>query len=246
MARFNLDDYVDTQTRVNEFWDKCREGGLNGFISTELLTPAESSDMFVMVRASVGFYEDGIGIVKSTGIASEVRSYPTEKDAPTFSYVNQTSWVENCETSAIGRAFANWGYATSGADRPSREEMAKVQRYEDAAEAGGTPAAIPPARQTQPRPAQGGGGYRQPAQRSQQGGTPQIANPGLPMSDKQRDTIINMAKGNHESIAMAMFEKEFAYLTKGEASDIIGELMAAQKRPAKPVEEVIIEDDHTF
>ena len=41
--------------------------------------------------------------------------------------VNRTSHVENCETSAIGRALANWRLAGSDpAKRASREEMAKV------------------------------------------------------------------------------------------------------------------------
>jgi len=39
--------------------------------------------------------------------------------------VNSTSALENCETSAIGRALANAGYAAKG-KRPSREEMSKV------------------------------------------------------------------------------------------------------------------------
>ena len=39
--------------------------------------------------------------------------------------VNATSALENCETSAIGRALANAGYATKG-KRASREEMVKV------------------------------------------------------------------------------------------------------------------------
>jgi hypothetical protein len=39
---------------------------------------------------------------------------------------NQTSALENCETSAIGRALANAGY--SGNKRTTREEMAKVER----------------------------------------------------------------------------------------------------------------------
>jgi hypothetical protein len=39
--------------------------------------------------------------------------------------VNQTSALENCETSAIGRALANAGYAPKG-KRASREEMTKV------------------------------------------------------------------------------------------------------------------------
>jgi hypothetical protein len=41
--------------------------------------------------------------------------------------VNATSALENCETSAIGRALANAGYAAKG-KRPSREEMVKVAR----------------------------------------------------------------------------------------------------------------------
>jgi hypothetical protein len=40
--------------------------------------------------------------------------------------VNATSALENCETSAIGRALANAGYATKG-KRASREEMGKVK-----------------------------------------------------------------------------------------------------------------------
>jgi len=35
--------------------------------------------------------------------------------------------VENCETSALGRALANGGFAAKG-KRPSREEMQKVER----------------------------------------------------------------------------------------------------------------------
>jgi hypothetical protein len=37
--------------------------------------------------------------------------------------------LENCETSAIGRALANAGYAAKG-KRPSKEEMIKVARSE--------------------------------------------------------------------------------------------------------------------
>jgi hypothetical protein len=56
----------------------------------------------------------------STGYAEEVRGAGN---------VNRTSHVENCETSAIGRALANCGMAGSDmTKRPSREEMAKVQR----------------------------------------------------------------------------------------------------------------------
>jgi len=36
--------------------------------------------------------------------------------------------MENCETSAIGRALANWNYQGSGKKRPSKEEMSKVAK----------------------------------------------------------------------------------------------------------------------
>lgn len=56
----------------------------------------------------------------ATGYAEEVRGAGN---------VNRTSHVENCETSAVGRALANAGMAGSDVSkRPSREEMSKVQR----------------------------------------------------------------------------------------------------------------------
>lgn len=60
------------------------------------------------------------GVQVATGWAEEIRGQGN---------VNRTSHVENCETSAIGRALANAGMAGSDfTKRPSREEMAKVER----------------------------------------------------------------------------------------------------------------------
>jgi hypothetical protein len=56
----------------------------------------------------------------STGYAEEVKSDRG---------VNATSFVENCETSAIGRAIANCPLqAPASGPRPSRNEMQKVER----------------------------------------------------------------------------------------------------------------------
>jgi hypothetical protein len=55
----------------------------------------------------------------ATGYAEEIRGAGN---------VNRTSHVENCETSAVGRALANAGMAGTDVNkRPSREEMSKVQ-----------------------------------------------------------------------------------------------------------------------
>jgi hypothetical protein len=62
------------------------------------------------------FKDASDGVAWATGYAEET---------VTTRGVNQTSALENCETSAIGRALANAGYAPKG-KRPSREEMSKV------------------------------------------------------------------------------------------------------------------------
>jgi hypothetical protein len=57
---------------------------------------------------------------QSTGFATEI-----EGTTP----VNRANASENCETSSIGRALANLGFATKG-KRPSREEMEKVENLQ--------------------------------------------------------------------------------------------------------------------
>jgi hypothetical protein len=53
------------------------------------------------------------------------------EERPDTSPVNRVSFVENCATSAIGRALADLGGEFTGTKRPSREEMAKVARHEN-------------------------------------------------------------------------------------------------------------------
>jgi hypothetical protein len=70
-------------------------------------------------------------IVKASIYRTEVDAHPwttgfAEETVSTRG-VNSTSALENCETSAIGRALANANYASKG-KRPSREEMAKVNQ----------------------------------------------------------------------------------------------------------------------
>ena len=68
------------------------------------------------MKASV-FRGSGYDAPDGTGYAFEVDGQG--------GMANRTSALENCETSAIGRALANIGY--SGAKRPSQEEMRKTQ-----------------------------------------------------------------------------------------------------------------------
>ena len=104
---FNLDDYETVEERLVKFW-KDHESGR---IITTLISGTSSQ---FIVRAEL--YKDGSELIWATGLAEETVQGRG---------VNSTSALENCETSAIGRALANAGYATKG-KRASREEMTKV------------------------------------------------------------------------------------------------------------------------
>lgn len=63
----------------------------------------------------------------ATGHALEIREkeLSVSKDGKKYESVNYTSWTENAEESAVGRALDNAGYAGS----PLKEEMKKVVRH---------------------------------------------------------------------------------------------------------------------
>jgi len=105
---FNLDDYETVEERLIKYWKEHPDGQIH----TEIL---DSSSGRYIVKASIFRTEVDLR-PWATGLAEETVSGRG---------VNATSALENCETSAIGRALANAGYATKG-KRASREEMSKV------------------------------------------------------------------------------------------------------------------------
>ena len=109
---FDLSMYETVEDRLIKFWKENPDGR----ISTQII---EHTLQRFIVQASI--YRTEVDAQPwSTGFAEETVSTRG---------VNSTSALENCETSAIGRALANAGYATKG-QRPSREEMAKVKANE--------------------------------------------------------------------------------------------------------------------
>lgn len=116
MAQFNLSDYETVDSRIHKFYEKHK----NGRIITDLVaTRVNDAGQIIQYVCKVEIYRDLADPVPSaTGYAEEVLgSNP----------INRTSALENCETSAIGRALANLGFSTKGA-RPSQEEMGKAER----------------------------------------------------------------------------------------------------------------------
>ena len=113
---FNLDDYEPVASRLERWLLHVYETEFVPRVITTL--HAYEAGSWCVFKAEL--YEGDR--LMATGWAEE---HHTEKG------VNSTSHMENCETSAIGRALANCGYAGSDASkRPSREEMQKVVRYE--------------------------------------------------------------------------------------------------------------------
>ena len=102
-----LRDYVEVNTRIMKFYEKYPEGR----ILTEIL---DWKDGVVVMKATV--YRDGSDIIAATGHAYEKEG---------SSFINKTSALENCETSACGRALAMLGFEIKKSIA-SKEEVANA------------------------------------------------------------------------------------------------------------------------
>jgi len=105
-------DYAEVNQRIKAF----RMVYPDGFIDTRMQSNIDGVCVF---RAEVGFYaENGNRILIGSGTAYEKEN---------SSFINKTSYIENCETSAVGRALgmAGFGIDTSVA---SAEEVQNAMR----------------------------------------------------------------------------------------------------------------------
>ena len=99
----SLDDYEPVAVRLDRWFKAETEAGHIPRITTSLLsTPGADICVFRAELWRIVVLADGAGdrsILLASGHAEEIRGQGN---------VNRTSHVENCETSAIGRALANW------------------------------------------------------------------------------------------------------------------------------------------
>ena len=102
--------YVMVNKRVQAFRDICP----NGTIKTDII---KLEDGVVYMKAEVW----NEGQLLSTGLAFEKES---------SSYINKTSFIENCETSAVGRALGFLGIGNDDSMASAEELVNALQQQE--------------------------------------------------------------------------------------------------------------------
>ncbi|MDQ1559861.1 MAG: hypothetical protein QOD32_2921 [Pyrinomonadaceae bacterium] len=107
-----FEDYVPVAERLERFYERFPDGR----VITHIIEHNSESG-FVLMRAEVYRSPDDAQPA-ATGHAFEVRGE---------SYVNKTSYIENCETGAVGRALALLGFEVKRGIA-SREELEKTSR----------------------------------------------------------------------------------------------------------------------
>ena len=105
-------DYAMVPERVTAF----RKLYPQGFIETNIVSHENG---VVLMKAVAGFYDPNLNkdIILGTGYAQEVKNQ---------GLVNGTSYIENCETSAVGRALGFLGLGLNGGGICSAEELANA------------------------------------------------------------------------------------------------------------------------
>lgn len=108
-GKVTRNEYAEVNQRIKAF----RMVYPDGFITTEILSIENG---VCIIKAMCGEYVDGSPLTLGHGTAYEKEG---------SSFINQTSYIENCETSAVGRALgmAGFGIDTSVA---SYEEVSNA------------------------------------------------------------------------------------------------------------------------
>lgn len=111
-GNFNPDEYIGVNDRIEKFYEKYPDGSLQ----TEIVSNANGE---VIIKAYA--YRNSEDKHPTTGHAMEKEG---------SSFINKTSHIENCETSAVGRALAMMGFEIKKSVA-SREEVANARLNQD-------------------------------------------------------------------------------------------------------------------
>ena len=117
--RFNPDEYITVHERIEKFYARFPQGRI-----ITAIIEHDSETGFILMRAEV-YRDPEDALPAATGHAYELRS---------AGHVQQGSYVEVCETSAVGRALALLGFEVRRGVA-SREEMERGARKQAASAA---------------------------------------------------------------------------------------------------------------
>lgn len=110
-GKLTTKDYAMVPERITAF----RKLFPTGFITTEIVS---HDGQTVLMQTKAGYYDEkGLPIILATGFAQEVKG---------LGLVNGTSYIENCETSSVGRALGMIGLGINGGGICSAEELANA------------------------------------------------------------------------------------------------------------------------
>lgn len=109
-------DYAEVNQRIKAF----RMCYPTGAILTDMVSNENGVCVF---NATCGYYEEGKLIVLGTGTAYEKES---------SSFINKTSYIENCETSAVGRALGMCGFGIDTSVASAEEVQNAINNQEEA------------------------------------------------------------------------------------------------------------------
>lgn len=108
-------DYIPVNQRIKAF----RMVYPTGFIITNILSHENG---MVLMQSEAGYYDsEGHKIILGTGMAFELQN---------SSFINKSSYIENCESSSIGRALGTCGLGVD-ASMASYEEVANAQLQQE-------------------------------------------------------------------------------------------------------------------
>ncbi|MBD3306562.1 hypothetical protein GF348_09300 [candidate division KSB3 bacterium] len=127
MPKYNLDDYETVKQRKHRFRADYSDGRIE--VSNISENPTDYAFMFAQVFRDREDQKEELPLGEGYALEIRDKELSTSKKGYDYESVNYTSWTENCEESAIGRALDNAGYASNG--KCSREEMEKAERMKE-------------------------------------------------------------------------------------------------------------------
>ncbi len=212
MANFDLNNYETVKSRKKRFYETHQDGRI-------IVDCISQNQIMEYALFKVFLYktleDQKNNLPLASGFAMEIRDteMSVNKYGKEYATVNYSSWVENCEESAVGRALDNAGFC--GTLNCSKEEIEKAQRMEKTISTSNAKASTP---QTSNSP-------QKTVQAPSQSGGSKPAKYVIPFGKYRNIALDDIAKGLISDVCMEDVYKYVDYIeakAKKEGSPITG------------------------